>query len=77
MIPEKIDPIDLLDRINAAGIMDSKIHLYCGLREGYISQVRRGVIKGLRYEVGAKLLNLLESRGTMSQETGTSQQTTV
>ena len=77
MIPEQIDPIEVLDKINATGIKDSKIHLYCGLREGYIGQVRAGRIKGLRYEVGAKLLNLLESRRNTNQDIGTSQESVV
>jgi len=78
MIPESIDPLAVLDQINATGIKDAKIGVWCGFPDSYVWQIRNRRIKRISYERGAKLLNLLESRVSIhNQDAGTITQTTV
>jgi hypothetical protein len=69
MIPESIDPLAVLDQINATGIKDAKIGIWCGFPDSYVWQIRNRRIKRISYERGAKLLNLLESRVSIHNAT--------
>ena len=72
MIPAYFDGKATLTELNALGLKDYKIELITGIRAGYISQVKCGNIKNPRYDICAKLYNLLEaervSHGTLQTE---------
>ena len=60
MIPETLDPVEILNKLNALGIKDAKIGIHAGLPVSYIESLRYRRIRKLTYERAAKLLNLVE-----------------
>ena len=56
-IPVEIDVQQILADLAAAGWVDYKIEVKCGLSQGYIYQVREGKIKKLSYQNAARLYN--------------------
>lgn len=57
-IPAKLDVQTILADLKAAGWLDQKIEVACGLSNGYVAQLRAGRIERYCYEYGARLHNL-------------------
>lgn len=60
MIPERIDCLALVATLNSWGWCDYKLEQVCGLRQGYISDLRRHKVKDPRYSHAAAIHNFHE-----------------
>lgn len=57
LIPEEINPCEILAALNAAGWKDYKIEIALDLSVGYIAALKSAKVKNPRYNLAAKLYN--------------------